>query len=214
MRRLRRSQRRRVRRDVDMSKFVWEASRKGERGQDALKVLQDTLLERYGPQFEAAQRYAKKKYKTDRTSLGYVVLFVPKLTRRSPILSTFGQLPSLKKGDKVAVVEDSGENSGRRGTVVWRRYLSDPHRAGAQYDQAWVNLTDEQGRSFLVLARRLRNVKQFETEKQQRFSPFRVMTLRRIKHQPAMTIVVWDTADGYDVHHFTSFAKTRTRRAA
>ena len=68
-----------VSRDVDVLKLAWESSRRGHRGSQALQVLQDFLLERYERQFADAQRYAKLQ------KAHYAILFVPQLTRWSPV---------------------------------------------------------------------------------------------------------------------------------
>lgn len=161
-----------ARRDVDLSRYAWEASRHGQRGQSALEVLQDLLMERYGPELAAAQRYAAKKAKTRKTR--YVVAFVPQRTRWLAIQSTFGRLPRLDRGTKVTVTEGSGIDSGRRGTI--QRV-----RAGV------VDLIDERGQPFNMFASRLREgwgptSLRFEGSKQKELAPFTVIPTGRMKH--------------------------------
>lgn len=122
-----------VSRDVDVLKLAWESSRRGRRGSDALQVLQDFLLERYGPQFRDAQRYAKLQKKEH-----YAILFVPQLTRWSPI--------------------------------EVQRQWGEPSLRAVGTEQA-------------------------------RFSPFRVLPAGRAHHTYRTSIVVWDTWNGFDVHH-------------
>lgn len=186
------------RRDVDLSRFAWEASRPGARGKGALEVLQDLLLERYGAQLKSAQRYAKLQ------KAPYAILFVPQLTRWTPIQSTFGRLPSLRRGDQVTVIEGSGRHSGRRATV-------DRVQPGMP---TIVELIDwDTGEEIRVAASRLREgwgkpSLRFKRPMQHQFAPFKVVPSGRARNTPKdvsrhtyrTSIVIWDTESGFNVH--------------
>lgn len=65
------------------SKLAFQAQRSGQRGADALAVLQDALLETYGPQFRAAIRQAKARRNSKRrgTFEPWLVVFAPTMER-------------------------------------------------------------------------------------------------------------------------------------
>jgi len=64
---------------TNFSKLAFMAQRSGQKGREALAVLQDALMDRYGAQFEAAIRKAKRRAK--RTGRLTAVTFAPTMER-------------------------------------------------------------------------------------------------------------------------------------
>lgn len=193
----------RTRRSVDLSRAAWEASRSGRRGEEALEVLQDALMERYPRELQNAIRLAKHQ------NLNYVVVFVPWLARKQP-----GEDLSIGERSILRAMLESSRldpfpNAGIH--VEPAQLASAKSLAKKKLIRSWTFKSKNEGLwTFTEDGERLASKLLSEGAYARR--PFVVLPSGRTPHMMRTSVVVWDSReDSFKTHSFAEWRRKERR---